>query len=282
MRLIAAITAISLATCVYAQAPDGFLTKWPDAMRAAKKDHKPIFVVFTKEDSDACAKLAKVTLCDEDVRKLLTGYVCATLDCTQSAKGPVSADIKVNRALFDRLNLQRYPAVAMVTHDGVTLEIVEGAVGPASMLRAFAAAKAINGEYLEFLKYAQKADHESYEFNLKAAVFYQKVQHAENAIRHAKKILSLDPDNEKGDHALAKLILLQFSTDPADDTYSLMEDVLKLDPRNAKSATKRHCFSRCIESIATPTIPTPPPPTRPRTSERSSSLPSWPPARTLP
>ncbi len=242
MRIATALLVLSFcAAAACAQAPANFLTKWSDAKKAAAKEKKPIFIHFTTRTCETCRKIEKETYTDEAVKKALADYVCVSLDCTTTEGKPTPPEVQVNLSLMERLGGSNCHYLVMVTADGVRLNAVEKYLPPDAMLKEFATARAFYRLYQEYMAYANdpKTDKNGYEFQLKTLAFYWKVQHEEHALAAAAQVLKLDPDNNKGDHVLAKLVQLEFSHDTPDKTVDLMEEVCKLDPQNEKSAYEK-------------------------------------------
>lgn len=238
------VVLLGLTTCLWAEGADDFMTKWPEARKQAVKDKahpKAIFVHFYDKSSKYCEDMEAKTFRDKQVAKALGDFVCVKLDCTEPANGPIPDEVNANNALFRRLGGRGFPFLVIVTADGVVLNSVEEFVEAKELLRNFETARTGLKEYQQFMAYARnpKTDKEGYDFHLKSLVFYQKFRHTEKAEDAANNILKLDPKNDKGDHVLAKLVLLQFSMENADKTEPLMDDIVKLDPLNEKGAYEK-------------------------------------------
>ena len=70
-------------------------TDFDSAFKEAKKSEKPLFLYFGARWCIPCKKIKEVVLKDESVKKLLTNFVVAHLDCTKSSSK--AAKIKENR-----------------------------------------------------------------------------------------------------------------------------------------------------------------------------------------
>ena len=229
-----------------------FLTHWADAKRAAAKEKKPIYIHFTTNSSKWCRKIETETYPDVAVGNALTDYVCVTLDCTPTLGELVPPELTVNLALMDRLGGGGYPFLAMVTADGLKLNTVTGFVSPGALLKELDAANAVYKEYKAFMAYAgnPKTDKKGYDFAQRSMKFYAKALDEEHAVSAARTVIELDPENAKGDHMLAKLTLLQFSTDTPDKTAGMMDEVCKLDPQNEKNAFEQAIFLQVLKELA--------------------------------
>jgi tetratricopeptide (TPR) repeat protein len=242
MRIATALLVLSFcAATACAQAPANFLTQWAEAKKAAAKEKKPIYIHFASSTCAECKKIERETYADEGVKKALADYVCVSLDCTTLPGAPMPPNVQVNLSLMDRLGGSACHYLVMVTADGIKLNAVEKNLPPKELVKEFALAKVVYKEYLAFRAYAgdPKTDKKSYEFALKSLIFYWEVQNEEHALAAAEMVLQRDPDNDKGDHVLAKTAQLEFSHDTPDKTLGLMDEVCKLDPQNAKGAFEK-------------------------------------------
>lgn len=107
--------------------PDAYAISWrynlSDALKAAKKEQKPIMVDFYTDWCGWCKKLDKDTYGDSRVQKLAGQFICVKVD------GDRNAD------LVGKYNIRGYPTILFLDSNGNIAQRIPGYVGPADFLK---------------------------------------------------------------------------------------------------------------------------------------------------
>lgn len=227
---------ILLCATALAATPKGFFATWPEAQKAAKAANKPIYLHFTTTWCGWCRKIEDETYPSDKAKAALADYVAASLDCTMPKNVAMSDALKTNVALYKKFGGDGYPFLAMCTPDGELLHIINGYVPPDVFARQLAEGKARLKELRDFQKYAATADQTTLDFSVRAFQLYCKLGQTDNAAKYAKKLLELDPKNEKGLALSANVMLLKALPKEQwpDGATPIIDRIIKLDPENAQ------------------------------------------------
>lgn len=236
--LIAMATIAVLTSCTFAADWESTFKKtYVSAEQAAKADNKPMYLHFTTTWCGWCRKIEKDVYSDDGGLKALGDFVPATLDCTDTAKQPATAETKINIGLMKKFSMSGYPSLVIVLPDGAVLHSWAGYVPLDEFPKELDKAKATEKEYKQFLKDSEKADKTAYDYNAKALAMYVKVQKWDAAVEAGKQINKLDPKNEKGDGA--QIAFAQYKAgvtgdQGAEKIQAGLDAVAKADPKNEK------------------------------------------------
>jgi len=237
---------------VLAAAP-AFEKTWADATKIAEAKEKLIYLHFATTWCGWCRKIEKETYASEAGSAALAEFVSASLDCTVPRGAKPSPAAKINIDLKNEFGGGGYPFLVVTTPEKAVLNTVGGYVGPERFVKELEKAKAVHKELLAFEAWAAKAEKNGYEYNAKAMAMYGKVRLSAKAAAAAGKVRKLDPADKKGDAAAASWVLLNVAarmpqTPPpaakARETkvQSLLADIRKFDPKNAKAFLEKALF----------------------------------------
>jgi thioredoxin-related protein len=243
------LLAVSMAMA-FAKVPDGFVTTFADIQKSAKERHVLIYLHFTTDWCGWCRKIESDTYTDPKVKQeLSTNFAAASLDCTVPQGEKPSSAVKVNLALYQKFGGDGYPFIVILSEDGNTVfQIIGGYMPVDSFLQQLKSAKKTEKDYLAFQEYAGKADKTSYEYSRIAMRMMTRVLRPDDAIAMAKQILTLDPENSKGDLMEAAWIILQnLKMDKwATDGKQYMDLINKFDADNAKRYLEKMVWVQAI------------------------------------
>lgn len=226
-----------------AEAPKSFGASWTGVKQAAVRGHKLIYLHFTTTWCTWCRRIEQDTYTDPTVQKALAAdFVAASLDCTKPEQGEPSKAVRENLALLARFGGEGFPHLVMLSEDGtVVLNAIPGYRPPEQFLKDIEQAKASWKEYQEFQQYTKTADLEGYEYAARAMGVYQRTRQPELAVKMARQVRALDPDNAKGG-ALDALGVLLGVVPPADWPVKCKDElaaVARFDPQNERGALER-------------------------------------------
>jgi thioredoxin-related protein len=248
----AAAMAAVLASPAMAGDWDYFSKTYAEAEKAAKAEGKPLYLHFTTTWCGWCRKIEKDIYSIEEGKKALSGFACATLDCTEPKEGEASADVKFNLELMKKFGGQGYPFLVMVTTDGALLHSFAGYKPLPAFKDELAIAEKNFKKFKDFEAFAAKADKAGLEYNLKAMDLYSSTGAWAKAGAAAEIVKKLDPKAEKSDAAVVAFSLLQAAeerNDPAEKTQALEDEVLKADPKNEKGYMEKTLFGRAQDLL---------------------------------
>jgi len=219
-----------------AVAPKGFATTWSAAQATATREHKPLYLHFTTTWCGWCRRIEQDTYTNADVKKALTNYVAASLDCTVPKGTQPTGVTKINLGLMARYGGQGFPFLVILDEDGTAMVTIDGYLPPREFLAEVGKAQALLEEYKTIAKEAVDAG-THYDLALRALRFYRKLPRSgEQASTVARNLLVLDPENARGDGAEARCVIMQFLPRAKweKETPVLADEIRKLDPENSK------------------------------------------------
>jgi thioredoxin-related protein len=245
--IVAAAVTAALAVPALAGDWDYFHKTYADAEKAAKAEGKPLYLHFTTTWCGWCRKIEKDIYSDEEGKKALSSFVCATLDCTEPKGGESSADVKFNIDLMRKYGGRGYPFLVMMTTDGALLHSFAGYKALPDFKEELATAEKNYKPFKDFDAYAAKADKAGLEYNLKAMDLYSSHGAWAKAGPAAEIVKKLDPKSEKSDPAVVAFSILQAAkgrNESAEKVQPMEEEVLKADPKNEKGYMEKMLFGR--------------------------------------
>ncbi len=102
---------------------------------------------------------------------------------------------------------------------------------------------------MDLLSSAAKADKTSYDYNARAMKVYLRMTRWTDAAEAAKAVRKLDPDDKKGDAAVAcYVIACQGMDSKADNVKELLADVKKFDPTNEKGYFEKAYWQQAMDA----------------------------------
>jgi thioredoxin-related protein len=242
-KVLAAMTVLFLTgVAVALEPPAGFGSSYDKALEQAKKENKPLYLHFTTDWCHWCRVIEKEDYADPNGQAALKDFVTASLDCTKNDKSP--AENARNQALMEKLGGRGYPFIVVQAPDGTVLHTMVGYEPLPAFLADLQEAKDSFAKYNDFVEYAKKADLKGYDYNRKAMDLFDMTHQPDKAVKAAQQVLDLDPNNDKGDAAPAKYVLLgslRSAADPNDDkkVAALQADIRKLDAANEKGVLEK-------------------------------------------
>ena len=243
------VTLSLLASVALADGLEGFAKTYADAQKAAKAGGKPMYLHFTTTWCGWCRKIESDIYAKPEGKKALADFVTATLDCTVAKGEQASGEVKTNIDLMQKFGGSGYPFLVILTPEGDLLNSWAGYAPMPRFQTELQKALANYKEYKEFVVYAAKADKSSYEYNAKAMSVYSKLTRVEAAQEAAKAVRKLDPENKKGDAAMATLVGISAALAAQGETKDLLAELKKFDGANDKGLLEQGYWEVALNSL---------------------------------
>lgn len=243
---------LTIAGVSAASAVDYFHTDWETARKAARKQDKPLYVHFTTDWCTWCRKIEDDVYRDKEGKAALKPFVPVSLDCTQRGKsGKELKQARENIELMKQWGGGGYPFLVQVTADGTVFNSWSGYQPLPQFKQELKGALGALKDFRAFEEKAKSADRDSYEFNLQAMKVYSGVQKHGQALKAAKRVLQLDPDNKQGNAARAAMT--RFESLQALGKQSQLQDALKqvqkYDPENKKGLWEKSASAYALTTL---------------------------------
>ena len=231
---------------------DYFHKTYADAEKAAKKDGKPLYLHFTTTWCGWCRRIENDVYKKPEGKQALSGFACATLDCTVAKGKEPSKEAAFNLELMKKYGGSGYPFLVMLTADGVLLHKIGGYKPLDAFKQEIVTAEANLKKLKDFEAYTATADKSTYEYNAKALEFYSSTSAWAKAAEAAEGLQKLDPKFARGHGALASYALLNAAQGTKADAAKLaaLEDqVIQHDPKNADGYMEKALWGRATRLV---------------------------------
>jgi len=247
--LVTACEVMSVSGLAIAGELEGFVHSYSQAQSRARRLGKPMYLHFTTAWCGWCRRIEREVYASKAGKAALDDFVPASLDCTLPQGQRPTGKVRDNIELMSRLGGRGYPFLAVLTPEGELIHAWSGYLPVSQFIVTLGKAHRLFERYSEFLEYAAEADKERYEYNLRALKMYARLTRWRDARPAAEKLRRLDPQNRKGDGALAAYVQLKVAqadqaTPP--EIKQRLDALARLDPDNGLGWLERGCWSAAL------------------------------------
>lgn len=191
---------------------------WDDVLKQAKAENKHIIIDFYTTWCGPCKRMDKVTFVDDGVAAFLNANLSVKYDCEKG----------FGEELADRYKVVFYPTIVVIGPDGKEIDRALGYLDPEQYMETIKGyTEGIGTVDWYEAKLAESPD--DIELLHTLGVKHADALRIEKAEKALKRVLELDPDNERGwrSDIVYQLAEVNYTTDRFDQSKAYFEQLLE-------------------------------------------------------